>query len=338
MFELPPARLDTATIAAALRTLADDPPLAYAAPDPAFGGLRRFDAPRTLDDLAALRAARPEARLVAGATDIGLWTNKGLRDVGDLIYVGEVDALRRIEESAGTLVIGAGASLEDAWAALAARVPALTELWLRFAAPPVRHAGTMGGNVANGSPIGDSAPVLIALGAEIVLRRGDQERTLPLEDFYLDYMKNRLAAGEFVRALHVPLPAAGTVVRCWKIAKRYDCDISAVCGAFALEREGDTVRSVRLAFGGMAAIVRRAAAAEAALAGKPWSEANLRAAMAALESDFRPLSDMRASAGYRMKVAQRLLLRLWHETRAEAPLDAAQTSVWSVGPRSPASV
>ena len=116
------------------------------------------------------------------------------------------------------------------------------------------------------------------------------------------------------------------------------CSGEAVCGAFALEREGDTVRSVRLAFGGMAAIVRRAAAAEAALAGKPWSEANLRAAMAALESDFRPLSDMRASAGYRMKVAQRLLLRLWHETRAEAPLDAAQTSVWSVGPRSPASV
>jgi len=333
MFELPPARLDTASIAAALRALAQDPPLAYAAVDPAFGGLRRFDAPRTLAALAALRLERPEARLLAGATDIALWSNKGLRDLGDLVYVGEVFELGRIESRDGELEIGAGASLEDAWAALAHHVPELAEVWLRFAGPPVRHAGTMGGNVANGSPIGDSAPVLIALGAQIVLRRGSRERSMPLEDFYVDYMKNRLERGEFVRALRVPLPAAGAAVRCWKITKRYDCDISAVCAAFVLERDGEVVRSVRLAYGGMAAIVKRAKAAEAALLGKPFSEANVRAAMAALAGDFTPLSDMRASAGYRMKVAQRLLLRLWHETRADAPLAGSRTSVWSVLPR-----
>ncbi len=156
---------------------------------------------------------------------------------------------------------------------------------------------------------------------------------MPLEDFYVDYMKNRMERGEFVRALRVPLPPAGAQLRCYKIAKRYDCDISAVCAAFAIELDGDTVSSLRLAFGGMAAIVKRAKAAEAALRGQPFTEANVRAAMTALARDFTPLSDMRASAGYRMKVAERLLLRLWHETRAQAPLSPAQTSVWSVLPR-----
>ncbi len=333
MFELPPRRLDTASIVAALKTLAQDPPLAYAAIDPAVGAVRRFDAPRTLDAFAALREATPDARLLAGATDIGLWTNKGLRDLGDLISVGEVDALKRIEVGEREIVIGAGASLEDAWSALAARVPALTEVWLRFAGPPVRHAGTMGGNVANGSPIGDGAPVLIALDAAIVLRKGSRERTLPLADFYLDYMKNRLEAGEFVRALRVPLPSAATAVRCYKVSKRYDCDISAVCAAFALDFDGASVRSVRLVFGGMAAIVKRAAHAEAALEGQPWTEANVRAAMDALGADFTPLTDMRASAGYRMKVARNLLLKFWHQTRADAPLAESETSVWSVLPR-----
>jgi xanthine dehydrogenase small subunit len=333
MFELPPRRLDTAPIVAALKALAQDPPLAYAAIDAAVGAMRRFDAPRSLAAFAALREARPDARLLAGATDIGLWTNKGLRDLGDLISIGEVDELERIEVGERELVIGAGASLEDAWSALAARVPALTEVWLRFAGPPVRHAGTMGGNVANGSPIGDSAPVLIALEAAIVLRKGTRERVLPLADFYLDYMKNRLEPGEFVRALRVPLPSAATQVRCYKVSKRYDCDISAVCAAFALELDRACVRSVRLAFGGMAAIVKRAARAEAALEGKPWTEANLRAAMAALGDDFTPLTDMRASAAYRLKVARNLLLRLWHQTRADAPLAESETSVWSVLPR-----
>jgi xanthine dehydrogenase small subunit len=248
--------------------------------------------------------------------------------------VGEVAGLSRIEaldgEGGAELEIGAAATLEDAWAALAARVPALLEVWKRFASPPVRHAGTMGGNVANGSPIGDSAPVLIALGARLVLRRGEDERTLPLEDFYVDYMKNRLQAGEFVRALRVPLPDAATAVRAYKIGKRYDSDISSVCGAFAIALDGDRVCALRLVFGGMAAIVKRATAAEAALVGQRWSEANVRAAMAALASDFTPLSDMRASAGYRMKLAQRLLLKFWHETRTQSPLSPAQASVWSV--------
>jgi len=329
MFELPTARLDTASIEALLRTLAADPPLSYEAVDPACGASRRLHAPRSIEALADLVESRPGALLLAGATDIGLWANKGLRDLGEMIYLGEVDSLRHIALDGGELVIGGAASLEDAWAALAERLPDLKEVWLRFASPPVRHAGTMGGNVANGSPIGDSAPALMALGASVVLRKGRRERRLALDDFYLDYMKNRREPGEFVQALRVPLPDAGTTLRVYKLSKRYDCDISALCGAFAIGLDGGVVRSARLVFGGMAAVVKRAAQAEATLAGKSWDEATVRAAMAALARDFTPLSDLRASATYRLQAAQNLLLKLWHETRADAPLPPEATSVWT---------
>ena len=312
-------RFDPAPAVAALKTLRADPPLHTA---------NGFHAPRTLDELAALRVARPEAQLVAGATDVGLWVTKRLRVLPDILYTGEVAELRRIDDAGGVLRVGAAASLEAAWGALAGRWPALRDMWLRFASLPVRHAGTMGGNVANGSPIGDSAPVLIALGASLVLRRGGSVRRLALEDFYLGYMKNALAPGEWVEAIEVPLPAgAAATLRAYKISKRFDSDISAVSAGLWLHLDGDAVRDVRLVFGGMAAVVKRAAAAEAALRGCRWDEAALLAAQSALAADFTPLSDMRASAGYRMQVAQNLLRRFWLETRPDAPLAEAQLSV-----------
>jgi len=288
-----------------------------------------FAAPRSIDALAELRAARPEARLLAGSTDIGLWVNKQFKALPELIYLGEAAGLARIEQRAdGVLSIGAAASLEDAWSALAARHPELNEMWLRFSSLPVRNAGTMGGNVANGSPIGDSAPVLIALNATLVLRHGKSQRRLPLEAFYLDYMKNALQAGEFVEAIEVP-PPAHTALRAYKLSKRFDCDISALAAALAITLDGDTVREARFAFGGMAAIVKRAAKAEGAVRGQPWNEATAEAAAAALNEDFTPLTDLRASAAYRQRAAGNLLRRFWLETRTEAPLSAAQTTVWA---------
>ena len=323
MFELPAATLDTAPVLAALRSMQSDETFEYAAP----GG--RFFAPKTLEALAELRQAKPEARLLAGSTDIGLWVNKQFRELGDLIYLGNVAALQAIEERNGQLRIGAGASLEDAWRALAKRWPALTDVWLRFASPPIRHAGTLGGNLANGSPIGDGAPILMALDAQIELRRGHHISCMPLPDFYVDYMKNRLEPGEFVQAVVIPALSATRQVRGYKISKRFDCDISAVCAGFAIELDGETVRSVHLAFGGMAAIVKRAAQAEAALLGQPWNEASVAAAQAALARDFTPLTDMRASAEHRTRVAANLLMRFWLETRAVDPLPAEQTSVFA---------
>jgi xanthine dehydrogenase small subunit len=210
-------------------------------------------------------------------------------------------------------------------------------VWLRFASPPIRHAGTMGGNVANGSPIGDSPPVLMSLDAQIELRRGDAVRRMPLPEFYLDYMKNQLQPGEFVQGLAIPHAAMKRQVRAYKISKRFDCDISALCAGFAIEFEAgsDTVKAVRLAFGGMAATVKRAANAEAAIVGKPWTQASVATARLALAQDFKPLSDMRASADYRLLVAQNLIQRLWLETRADDALSLEETSVWSVMPHAP---
>lgn len=252
-----------------------------------------------------------------------------MRDLGDLIYIGQVTELQAVTEQDGWLIIGAGVTLNDAYAALCRHYPdELAELWQRFASEPVRNAGTLGGNVANGSPIGDSMPFLIALGAEIVLHGGASQRTLALEDFYLGYQKNALQAGEFVAALRVPLPQAGLHFRTYKLAKRFDQDISAVCAAFAITLDGDTIRSARIAFGGMAATPKRAAKAETTLQGRPWVEATLQAAIAALAQDYAPLSDLRASDTYRMKVAQNLLRRFWLETRPDSPLPPQALNVF----------
>jgi xanthine dehydrogenase small subunit len=338
MFDLPPVRLDTQPVVAALTALRGEG-LEYAAPLGAR--IDRFHAPTTLDQLAALREQKPRAQLLAGSTDVGLWVNKQFRDLGDIIYVGDVAEMKTIEDrtgdEGGELYIGAGASLEAAFAALVARAPSLSEVWLRFASPPIRHAGTMGGNVANGSPIGDSPPVLMSLDAQIELRRGNAVRRMPLTEFYLDYMKNQLQPGEFVRGLAIPHAAFRRQVRAYKISKRFDCDISALCAGFAIELEAgsDTVAAVRLAFGGMAATVRRAAHAEAALLGKPWTQASVATARLALAQDFKPMSDMRASADYRLLVAQNLIQRLWLETRVDDALSLEETSVWSVMPHAP---
>ncbi len=271
--------------------------------------------------------------ILAGATDIGLWTNKQFRDVGDLLYLDNVRELAAIEREDTLLRIGAAVPLEDAWTALVQTWPELREMALRFAGPPVRHAGTLGGNVANGSPIGDSAPVLLALDAVLVLQHGNAMRRLQLAAFYLDYMNNALRPGEFLRAIELPLPAAADAplrLRAYKLSKRYDCDISAVsCGlAVRLDAQG-RIGHVRLAFGGMAAVVKRAAQAEAALLGQPWTDGSVRAAMRALDADFQPLTDLRASSTHRQRVARNLLWRFWLETRVDAPLSRAQTHVWA---------
>ncbi|MBX3638343.1 MAG: FAD binding domain-containing protein, partial [Rubrivivax sp.] len=324
MFELPARPLDRAPVVDALKALRGDAPLRVQ------HETGDYHAPRTLADFAALREAHPQARILSGATDIGLWVNKQFRDLGPLLYVGEVTELKRLAVADDTITIAAAVSLEDAWRALAAEWPALRDVWLRFASPPVRHAGTLVGNLANGSPIGDAAPVLMALGATLLLRRGGHTRRMPLDDFYLGYMKNALEPGEFVQAVEVPRRGArGQRVQAYKVSKRFDGDISAVCAALAVTLDGERIAEVRLAFGGMAATVKRAAGAEAALRGRTWDEAALADAQAALAQDFAPLSDLRASAGYRRTVAQRLLRRFWLQTRPQDPLPEAMLSVWA---------
>ncbi|MDB6454513.1 xanthine dehydrogenase small subunit [Falsirhodobacter sp. 20TX0035] len=275
--------------------------------------------PDNADALANLYAAHPDATLVAGATDVGLWVTKALRDVSPVIFLNGVTDLQQIERAGDTLRIGAGVTVEALRLATRDSHPALAELLRRFASPPVRNAATIGGNIANGSPIGDGPPALIALGAVLHLRRGDARRTLPLEAFFLDYRRQDRREGEFVEA--VTLPAQAPDLRCYKVSKRFDQDISAVCGCFDVTVADGIVTRARIAFGGMAAIPKRARAVEAHLIGRPLdADAALSAPFA---QDFTPLTDMRASAGYRLTIARNLLLRLVH-ARAGVPVSVRE--------------
>ena len=323
MFDLPKVDFDRAALRDRLRSIARRDTFVYE-----HAG-RRFFAPRTLSELTTLRAAHPQATILAGNTDVGLWVTKQLRELPDILYIGNIDALKHIREHGGTLHIGAGATLTSAYASLARHYPEVLEMWDRFASVPIRNAGTMGGNVANGSPIGDSMPGLIALGARVTLASQRGARTLPMEDLYIGYQKKAMTEDEVVAAIEVPLPRPALAFRTYKVSKRFDSDISAVCAAFAIERDGQNIRSCRVAFGGMAATPKRASATEAARNGKHWTEVTARAAMAALAEDYAPLSDMRASAAYRLATARNLLYRFYLETRPVDPLPASQVSVFA---------
>ncbi len=267
--------------------------------------------PETADDLAEWYAAHPDAVLVGGATDVGLWVTKGLRELPEVAFVAGIADLKGIEIDADRVRIGASASLTDVGAAMADLHPDFAELIRRYGSVQVRNAATIGGNIANGSPIGDSPPALIALGATLHLRKGDARREMPLEAFFLDYGKQDRAPGEFVEA--VSFARQSDRLKCYKLSKRFDQDISAVCGCFYVTVENGTVAEARLAFGGMAGIPKRAAHVEAAITGKPWTQETVDAAHDAWARDFTPMTDMRASAAYRLNTARNMLTRCFLE-------------------------
>ncbi|MDF1486636.1 xanthine dehydrogenase small subunit [Ramlibacter sp. H39-3-26] len=308
MATLPPVRVDEADLLQKLKLLAQEvraleANLAYIAPD-------------SVAALLAARAAHPDAQVVAGGTDVGLWVTKQHRQFARVLDVTRAAELRRIETSATTIAIGAAVPLADAYAALEADRPVLHRFAMRFAGLPVRNSGTLGGNVANGSPIGDSMPLLIALGAQVVLASAAHgERTLALEDFYLGYRKTALAADELLVRILVPRHSPGEALKAYKISKRQDDDISAVCLAINLHIDNGVVRAARIGAGGVAATPARARQTEAALAGQPWSEATAQQAAQALQAEFRPISDMRASGAYRRALLAALLRRFWLETQ-----------------------
>ena len=280
--------------------------------------------PSNSDELAEWYEQNPDATLIAGATDVGLWVTKQMRDLPKVAFLNAVTDLQQVERQGGLLHVGAGVTIAKLREVVAPSLPSLGELLRRYASEQVRNAATIGGNIANGSPIGDGPPALIALGAVLHLRRGDAMRSIPLEAFFLDYRKQDRQAGEFVAG--VSFPELAPALRCYKLSKRFDQDISAVCGCFNVTVEGGVVTQARIAFGGMAGIPKRATAVERALIGQPWTEATVTAARAAFAADFTPLSDMRASAAYRLTAAQNLLTRYFHD------LNGTPVSVLEVQP------
>ena len=268
--------------------------------------------PHNEDDFAQALTDYSDATIVAGATDVGLWVTKGFRKVTPLIVMDHLKDLKTIHHhDDGTLTIHAGVSYSDALGALVNHHPALDELMWRIGGEQVRNMGTIGGNIANGSPIGDMPPPLIAMGAQLELRKGNETRTILLEDFFITYGKQDRQKGEYVRAIHIPPVPKSVYYSAYKISKRRDEDISALLGAFMIEVANGQIQLARICFGGMAATPKRAKHVEAALIGKPWSEVTIDHAILAFEQDYQPLSDWRASAEYRMMTAKNLLRRFY---------------------------
>lgn len=289
-------------------------------------GKDRFVIPASVNDLAAVLEAEPTATVVAGSTDVGLWVTKHMRKIAPVVFIANIEGLQGLSHDKGVITIGAGVTYTEAFETLSKHIPALGPLIDRIGGEQVRNMGTIGGNIANGSPIGDTPPPLIALGATLTLRKGKTRRTISLQDFFIAYGKQDRAPGEFVEAVHVPVPAKGVHFAVHKITKRRDEDITATLGAFWLSLAKDgTVAEVRIAYGGMAATPKRASAVEAALVGQPWTEATVEAAMAKYAEDFTPLTDMRATAEYRALAAKNLLLRFYMETTGtKAPLTVSR--------------
>ena len=302
---------------AALKDLQREDPLELDFID-SFGGVRRtFEAPRSSDALAKAFEARPDAVLTAGCTDVGLWVTRQRRSLGHTISLAEAADLKSIVETDKAITFGAAVTHAEALPYLRGLHPDVGEVLRRLGSAQVRNSGTLVANIGNGSPIGDTPPLLIALGATLTLRRGEARRDLPLEAYFLDYGKQDRQPGEFIESVTVNRLPPGDVYAAYKLTKRFDQDISAVCAAFRFRIQGGHLADVRAAFGGMADIPKRAAACEAALVGQSWTEATIRAAMTALEADFTPLSDHRASATYRLATAKNLLLKAWLESGGE---------------------
>lgn len=273
-----------------------------------------FAAPASESFLAALYAQHPDATLVAGCTDVGLWITKGMAELEKIIWLGRVAGLDEIEDGEDALIIGATVTHTEAFASLERIDPDLGELMRRFGSAQVRASGTVGGNIANGSPIGDLAPALIALGSTLELRRGEATRAIPLDNFFIAYRQQDRLPGEFVRRITVPKLKAHEVFRAYKVSKRFDEDISAVMGAFKFTLHGRTITEARIAFGGMAGIPKRATETEAALVGVSLDDPSTwGAAMAAMARDYQPLDDHRASATYRATVARNLVFKALSE-------------------------
>ena len=285
-------------------------------------GEQHFFAPTDSSQLCGLMAEHPDAVLVAGCTDVGLWVTKQHRDIDTLIYLGNIKTLREMNEQRGSLQIGAMVTYSQALQCIAGHYPDFAEMIRVLGGLQVRNVGTIGGNIANGSPIGDTPPVLIALGATVCLRSSSGVREIALEDFYIDYGQQDLRRGEFLESVRLPLPKPGWRLCCYKVSKRREQDISAVSAAFHvhLSNDGPTrqVTEIRVAYGGMAGIPKRAMALEKALLGQAWNSAAVTPLLDALDEDFTPLSDLRASADYRREVARNLVLRCVLETGQDA--------------------
>ncbi|WNC72681.1 xanthine dehydrogenase small subunit [Thalassotalea psychrophila] len=281
------------------------------------GNGHNFIAPKNIDELAYELKSEPSSTLVAGGTDLALSVTQNLATIDKLVYVGNVEELTTIQETETEIIIGSALPYSKFIDTLHHYYPDLGDMIERIGSKQVRNNGTLGGNIGNASPIGDMPPALIALGATMTLHVNGVERTILVEDYFVDYKKTVLKPSEFIKSVQIPKPIAGQTLKLYKISKRIDDDISAVLAAIFIEQQGQVITNIRMAFGGMAAIPKRAPAAEAVLQGNTFTKDSVVQAKAALATDFQPMSDVRASDKYRMRVAQNLIEKCYLELQSK---------------------
>ena len=299
----------------------DFPVVQYRAPTHYSALNEHYFQPTSLQEALFLLSAHPEAKLIAGGTDVGVELNKLGRHYPVLISVEHVPELRRFEETDAGLVLGSALTLSELEQQLEGRIPLLETMLQSFAARQIRNRATLGGNLATASPVGDLAPVLLAGDASVTLVSEDGERTLPLREFFTGYRTTVQRPGELIKSVTVP-KQMGRLEAVYKVGKRGADDISTVAAAFSLELSGETVGSARLAYGGVAATPARAYEVEAFLRGKPWNERTVLAAATRLRTLFTPLSDLRGSAEYRRALVGNLFEKFFYEHSGTAEVAA----------------
>lgn len=276
---------------------------------------QQYFRPANLGEALLLKQKYPEAIVLGGATDVALRVTKGHELLTELIDISGIEDLKNVKETHSALAIGAGVVMNEVRKSVEKNFPALHQMLNVFASNQIRNVATLGGNLGTASPIGDTLPVLLAYGAKVELQSVNTKREVSLNDYFLGYRKTLRKPDELITSIIIPKLTNGAIVKSYKVSKRKDLDISTLSAGFSLELDKGVVKSIILAYGGMAVTTKRASATENFLIGKLWERNTIEEAMQIIDKDFTPISDVRGSAEFRKIAARNLLLKFWYETK-----------------------
>tara|TARA_B100000579_G_scaffold218682_1_gene178823 strand:- start:4019 stop:5452 length:1434 start_codon:yes stop_codon:yes gene_type:complete len=275
---------------------------------------KKYFAPTNIKELKKILKKNTNSNFLSGGTDLSLSVTKERKKIHSIIYMNSISDLKYIKNNNEYIEVGASTPLIELEYYIKKYYPDFTKILQRYGSPQIRNVGTVAGNIATASPIGDCLPLLLALNAQLVLQDLKKVKTLFLDSFFINYRKTKLKKGQFIHSIRIPLYKKNTF-KAYKVSKRFDDDISSVCAAFNLEIVENKIKNVRIAYGGMAAIPKRAISCERILLRSPFNESIIHKAKAGLEKDFNPINDMRASRLYRMEVAKNLLEKCYVEIK-----------------------
>ena len=277
-------------------------------------GNKKYFSPKNINQLKKIIKKNPNSIFLSGATDLSLQVTKERKEINNIISLNSIKELKFIKKKNGNIEVGASTSLKEFELFIKRYYPDFNLILKRYGSDQIRNVGTIAGNIATASPIGDTLPLLLSLDAKIVLQKISNKTVLPLKKFFISYRKTRLKKGEFIHSIIIPI-FKNNIFKAYKISKRVDDDISTVCASFNLEIINNKIKSVKIAYGGMAPIPKRAINCEKTLVNSSLSEESFNKAMKKLEMDFAPIDDMRASKSYRMEIAKNLLIKCFLEIK-----------------------